>query len=75
MYRRSGRPAVAATLSLKCRLVQEQWLDCDEQVDDRVGNILPSRIMGADVRPDPAGFDIGIRSSWDARRCCLCPHR
>jgi 1-aminocyclopropane-1-carboxylate deaminase len=30
-----------------------------------VGNILLSRIMGADVRLDPAGFDIGIRSSWE----------
>jgi hypothetical protein len=25
---------------------------------------LLSRIMGADVRLDPAGFDIGIRRSW-----------
>jgi len=29
-----------------------------------VGNILLSRIMGADVRLNPAGFDIGIRDSW-----------
>jgi 1-aminocyclopropane-1-carboxylate deaminase len=29
-----------------------------------VGNILLSRIMGADVRLDPAGFDIGFRDSW-----------
>jgi 1-aminocyclopropane-1-carboxylate deaminase len=34
-------------------------------VNDKVGNILLSRIMGADVRLDPAGFDIGIRSSWE----------
>jgi 1-aminocyclopropane-1-carboxylate deaminase/D-cysteine desulfhydrase-like pyridoxal-dependent ACC family enzyme len=26
--------------------------------------ILLSRIMGADTRLDPAGFDIGIRQSW-----------
>jgi 1-aminocyclopropane-1-carboxylate deaminase len=37
----------------------------DTLVNDRVGNILLSRIMGADVRLDPAGFDIGIRSSWE----------
>jgi len=28
-------------------------------------DILLSRIMGADVRLDPSGFDIGIRSSWE----------
>ena len=37
----------------------------DDPVNDRVGNILLSRIMGADVRLDPAGFDIGIRKSWE----------
>ena len=36
----------------------------DDPVNDKVGNILLSRIMGADVRLDPAGFDIGIRDSW-----------
>lgn len=30
---------------------------------DKVGNILLSRMMGADSRLDPAGFDIGIRDS------------
>jgi 1-aminocyclopropane-1-carboxylate deaminase len=57
--------AVAAKLGLKCRLVQEKWVDWDDPVNDKVGNILLSRIMGADVRLDPAGFDIGIRSSWE----------
>ena len=57
--------AVAAKLGLKCRLVQEKWVDWDDPVNDRVGNILLSRIMGADVRLDPAGFDIGIRRSWE----------
>jgi 1-aminocyclopropane-1-carboxylate deaminase len=57
--------AVAAKLGFKCRLVQEHWVDWDDPVYDRVGNILLSRIMGADVRLDPAGFDIGIRSSWE----------
>ncbi|MGH3456627.1 1-aminocyclopropane-1-carboxylate deaminase [Aeromicrobium sp.] len=57
--------AVAAKLGLKCRLVQEKWVDWDDPVNDKVGNILLSRMMGADVRLDPAGFDIGIRSSWE----------
>jgi 1-aminocyclopropane-1-carboxylate deaminase len=57
--------AVAAKLGLKCRLVQEKWVDWDDPVNAKVGNILLSRIMGADVRLDPAGFDIGIRSSWE----------
>jgi 1-aminocyclopropane-1-carboxylate deaminase len=57
--------AVAAHLGLRCRLVQERWVDWDDPVNDRVGNILLSRIMGADVRLDPAGFDIGIRRSWE----------
>ncbi len=56
--------AVAAHLGLKCRLVQEHWVPWDDPVNDKVGNILLSRIMGADVRLDPAGFDIGIRTSW-----------
>ncbi|HET7388797.1 MAG TPA: 1-aminocyclopropane-1-carboxylate deaminase [Nocardioidaceae bacterium] len=57
--------AVAAHLGLKAVLVQEKWVDWDDPGNDVVGNILLSRIMGADVRLDPAGFDIGIRSSWE----------
>jgi 1-aminocyclopropane-1-carboxylate deaminase len=57
--------AVAAHLGLKCRLVQEKWVDWDDPVNDKVGNILLSRIMGADVRLDDSGFDIGIRRSWE----------
>jgi 1-aminocyclopropane-1-carboxylate deaminase len=57
--------AVAAKLGLKARLVQEKWVDWPDAVNDKVGNILLSRIMGADVRLDPAGFDIGIRNSWE----------
>jgi 1-aminocyclopropane-1-carboxylate deaminase len=56
--------AVAAHLGLGCVLVQEKWVDWPDAVNDRVGNILLSRIMGADVRLDSAGFDIGFRDSW-----------
>jgi 1-aminocyclopropane-1-carboxylate deaminase len=56
--------AVAAHLGMKAVLVQEAWVDWPDSVNDRVGNIMLSRIMGAEVRLDPAGFDIGIRDSW-----------
>ncbi len=57
--------AVAAKLGLKALLVQETWVDWPDPLNDRVGNIQLSRIMGAEVRIDPHGFDIGIRSSWE----------
>ncbi|MEI2779651.1 MAG: 1-aminocyclopropane-1-carboxylate deaminase [Tetrasphaera sp.] len=56
--------AVAAHLGLKCRLVQEKWVPWEDPMNDKVGNILLSRMMGADSRLDPHGFDIGIRDSW-----------
>lgn len=56
--------AVAAHLGLKARLVQEKWVPWDDATNDKVGNILLSRMMGADSRLDDAGFDIGIRDSW-----------
>ena len=40
-------------------------MNYSDAVYDRVGNIEMSRIMGADVRLDAAGFDIGIRPSWE----------
>jgi 1-aminocyclopropane-1-carboxylate deaminase len=57
--------AVAARLGLKARLVQESWVDWPDPLNDRVGNILLSRIMGADVRLVDEGFGIGIKSSWE----------
>ena len=57
--------AVAAKLGLKARLVQENWVNWPDSVGDRVGNILLSRIMGADVRLVDDGFGIGIKSSWE----------
>lgn len=56
--------AVAAKLGMKAVLVQENWVDWPDPLNDRVGNIQLSRIMGAEVRLDSAGFDIGIRDSW-----------
>jgi 1-aminocyclopropane-1-carboxylate deaminase len=57
--------AVAARLGLRAVLVQESWVDWPDAVNDRVGNILLSRIMGADVRLVDEGFGIGIKSSWE----------
>ena len=57
--------AVAAHLGMKCVLVQENWVNFPDALYDRVGNIELSRILGADVRLDSAGFDIGIRPSWE----------
>jgi 1-aminocyclopropane-1-carboxylate deaminase len=57
--------AVAAKLGLQARLVQESWVDWPDSVNDRVGNILLSRIMGAHVELVEAGFGIGVKSSWE----------
>ena len=57
--------AVAAKIGMKCRLVQESWVPHEDAVYDRVGNILMTRLMGADSRIVDDGFDIGIRKSWE----------
>jgi 1-aminocyclopropane-1-carboxylate deaminase len=57
--------AVAAQTGLECVLVQESWVDWPDVVYDRVGNILLSRLMGADVRLVEAGFGIGFKESWE----------
>ena len=56
--------AVAAKIGMKCRLIQESWVPHEDAVYDRVGNILLSRIMGAEAQLVDEGFDIGIRESW-----------
>jgi len=57
--------AVAAHVGLKCVLIQESWVDWPDSVYDKVGNILLSRLAGADVRLVKAGFGIGFKESWD----------
>ena len=57
--------AVAARAGLSCVLVQESWVDWPDTVYDRVGNILLSRILGADVRLVQAEFGIGFKESWE----------
>jgi 1-aminocyclopropane-1-carboxylate deaminase len=56
--------AVAAKVGLKAVLVQENWVNWPDALNDRVGNILLSRVMGAEVRLDPSGFGIGFKDSW-----------
>ncbi len=57
--------AVAAKIGMKCRLVQESWVPFEDAVYDRVGNILMSRVLGAQIDMVDEGFDIGIRESWE----------
>jgi 1-aminocyclopropane-1-carboxylate deaminase len=57
--------AVAARAGLKCVLIQESWVDWPDAVYDKVGNILLSRLAGADVRLVRAGFGIGFKQSWE----------
>ena len=57
--------AVAARVGLACVLVQESWVDWPDPVYDKVGNILISRLAGADVRLVRAEFGIGVKESWE----------
>ncbi|KAK4457655.1 putative 1-aminocyclopropane-1-carboxylate deaminase [Cladorrhinum samala] len=50
--------AAAAKLGLKVALVQEHWVDWEDEGYEKVGNIQLSRLMGADVRLDASGFGI-----------------
>ncbi len=57
--------AAAARAGMRCVLIQESWVDWPDAVYDRVGNILLSRLLGADVRLVQAGFGIGFKESWE----------
>jgi 1-aminocyclopropane-1-carboxylate deaminase len=57
--------AVAAHVGMKCVLIQESWVDWPDAVYDKVGNILLSRLAGADVRLVQAEFGIGFKESWE----------
>lgn len=50
--------AVASKIGLKAALVQEKWVDWDDPLYDKVGNIQLSRLMGADAKLDPSPFGI-----------------
>lgn len=55
--------AVAARVGMKCVLIQESWVDWSDPAYERVGNILLSRILGAEVRIVKAGFGIGFKGA------------
>lgn len=57
--------AVAAVLGLKCRLVQEEWTKWDDPAYGRVGNILLSRIMGAETVLEGEGYSTAIKETWE----------
>jgi 1-aminocyclopropane-1-carboxylate deaminase len=57
--------AVAARAGLGCVLIQESWVNWPDAVYDKVGNILLSRLAGADVRLVRAEFGIGFKESWE----------
>jgi 1-aminocyclopropane-1-carboxylate deaminase len=46
-------------------LIQESWVDWPDSVYDKVGNIVISRLCGADVRLVNAEFGIGFKESWE----------
>jgi 1-aminocyclopropane-1-carboxylate deaminase len=55
-----GRPVAGPARAAR----QESWVDWPDAVYDRVGNILLSRIMGAEVELVRSEFDIGVKESW-----------
>ena len=56
--------AVAAAAGMKCRLVQESWAPWSDPVYDKVGNILLSRIMGAQTVLDGEGYSTEEKETW-----------
>jgi 1-aminocyclopropane-1-carboxylate deaminase len=56
--------AVAAALGMRCCLVQEDWAEWDDPVYDKVGNILLSRLMGAETRLDGEGYSTAVKETW-----------
>jgi 1-aminocyclopropane-1-carboxylate deaminase len=59
--------AVAAARGLAARTLQEHWVPIAPPLYDAVGNILLSRLLGADVRLHPdAPFDIGSHAGAGA---------
>lgn len=57
--------AVAAVLGMRCRLVQEEWTRWDDPVYDKVGNILLSRLMGAETVLEGEGYSTAAKDTWE----------
>jgi 1-aminocyclopropane-1-carboxylate deaminase len=56
--------AVAAVLGMRCRLVQEEWTRWDDPVYGKVGNILLSRLMGAEILLEGEGYSTAVKGTW-----------
>jgi 1-aminocyclopropane-1-carboxylate deaminase len=56
--------AVAAVLGMRCRLVQEEWTRWDDPVYDKVGNVLLSRLMGAETLMEGEGYSTTVKETW-----------
>jgi 1-aminocyclopropane-1-carboxylate deaminase len=57
--------AVAAVLGMKCRLVQEEWTKWDDPAYGKVGNILLSRLMGAEILLEGEGYSTAVKETWE----------
>ena len=57
--------AVAAVLGMKCLLVQEEWIRWEDPVYGKVGNILLSRIMGAETLLEGEGYSTAIKETFE----------
>ena len=57
--------AVAAVLGMRCRLVQEEWTKWDDPVYGKVGNILLSRLMGAETLLEGEGYSTAVKETWE----------
>jgi 1-aminocyclopropane-1-carboxylate deaminase len=57
--------AVAAVLGMRCRLVQEEWTRWDDPVYGKVGNILLSRLMGAETLLEGEGYSTAVKETWE----------
>ena len=57
--------ATAAVLGMRCRLVQEDWAEWEDPVYDKVGNILLSRLLGADTLLEGEGYSTAVKDTWE----------
>lgn len=56
--------AAAAAAGLDCVLVQEEWTHWDDPIYSRVGNILLSRLLGAETIVEGQGYSLEPKETW-----------
>ena len=57
--------AVAAVLGMKSYTVQEQWAEWNDPIYNKVGNILLTRLMGANLILEGSGYSTSTKKSWE----------